>query len=130
MRTTRTGLGLVAVLLATGIAVATPHHGPDEIVIEAAQNKRSAVVFPHGEHVERVESCDTCHHTNEGLVSEDDADAEVQGCVSCHLDPEEPDTPSMREMSIKKNPFHIACIDCHKEQEKGPTKCDDCHPKE
>ena len=32
-------------------------------------------------------------------------------------------------MSLKKNPFHMVCIDCHKEQAKGPTKCDDCHKK-
>jgi hypothetical protein len=35
----------------------------------------------------------------------------------------------MREMSLKKNPFHMVCIDCHKAETKGPTKCDDCHPK-
>ena len=33
------------------------------------------------------------------------------------------------QMSLKKNPFHINCVGCHKEQGAGPAKCDECHPK-
>jgi len=68
----------------------------------------------------------TCHHTQKGLTAEA---TEVKPCASCHLDPEKPETPSMREMSLSKNPFHKRCIDCHKTEAKGPTKCAECHKK-
>lgn len=118
-----------ALLISLG-AVAAAHHGPEEVLIDEAVDKKSAVTFPHWVHQENVESCTTCHHEEEGLTPETADDREVQACSSCHLDPEEEDTPSMREMSIKKNPLHVGCIDCHKEREAGPTKCADCHPKE
>lgn len=119
-------LGVAAFALLAGIALAAPHHGPDEVVIDAAAAKRTAVPFPHLDHTKNVESCDTCHHTNEGLTAADDTG--VESCSSCHLDPEG-EVPGMREMSMKKNPFHMLCMDCHKEEGKGPTKCDDCHIK-
>ena len=122
-------MALAALGLAATFLFAAPHHGPDEVVIDAAQDKRAAVTFPHAAHVEWVESCDTCHHTFEGLTAESAADADVQGCVACHLDPEQADTPSMRSMSLRENPFHAGCIDCHKEQESGPTRCEQCHSK-
>ena len=40
------------------------------------------------------------------------------------------------EKSTKKNPYHITCIGCHKEDKKenadttAPTKCTACHPKD
>lgn len=120
-------LALTAVVLAAAITVAAPHHGPIEVVIDDAQDKRAPVAFQHDQHTELVKSCDTCHHTFEGLTAE--TDKEVQACSACHLDPEKATTPSMRQMSLTKNPFHIVCIDCHKAEAKGPTKCDDCHPK-
>ena len=39
------------------------------------------------------------------------------------------------EVITTKNPFHITCVGCHKEEAKtnaetkAPTKCDQCHPK-
>lgn len=119
-------MGVVAFALLAGIALAAPHHGPDDVVIDAAQSKKGPVAFPHAKHAEMVESCDTCHHTNKGLTAQ--TDAEVKACSACHLDPEG-DVPGMREMSMKKNPFHVTCVDCHKTEAKGPTKCDDCHKK-
>lgn len=121
--------GLVTVLLVATIVLAAPHHGPEEVVIDAAMTKRAAVDFPHAKHQEMVAACDTCHHQNEGMTADNAEGMEVQPCEDCHLDPEKEDTPSMRELSLKKNPFHIACIDCHKTEAKGPTKCDECHPK-
>ena len=32
-------------------------------------------------------------------------------------------------MSMKKNPFHMLCINCHKQEGEGPTSCNDCHVK-
>jgi len=128
MKKTLYVLGVAAFALLAGIALAAPHHGPEEVTIDAAAAKKTAVVFPHAKHQELVESCSTCHHTNEGMTGDTAVDAEVQACSACHLDPEG-DVPGMREMSMKKNPFHMLCIDCHKTEAKGPTKCDDCHKK-
>ena len=100
---------------------------PDTVTIDEAMSKKSAVTFPHAKHLE-VGPCSTCHHTQENLTA--DNAAEAQKCSACHLDPEQPETPSMREMSMSKNPFHEKCIGCHKAESKGPTKCNDCHPKE
>ncbi len=104
-----------------------PIYGPTEVKIDAAAKKQPAVPFAHGKHSsEWVKKCDTCHHTNRGMTT--DAGTKVQKCSACHLDPKG-DVPSMREMSLQKNPFHIRCINCHKDQKKGPTICKDCHVK-
>lgn len=118
---------VLALCLGATLVVAAPHHGPADITIDAAADKREPVPFTHGQHAtELVGSCDTCHHTSPGLTQE--TDQNVQSCSSCHLDPED-DAPSMREMSLRKNPFHVLCIDCHKEQDAGPVSCNDCHVK-
>lgn len=127
MKKTLSALGLLIVLFAVTFAVGAAVKAPDKIVIDAAQAKRSAVTFPHAEHVKNVTDCTTCHHTTKGLTASSGQD--VATCSSCHLAPEKAETPAMGEMSLKKNPFHMGCIDCHKERAKGPTKCDDCHPK-
>lgn len=103
---------------------------PESVTIDAAMAKKSAVTFPHAKHI-AVGPCATCHHTQEGLTAENAAD--VKKCSTCHLDPEQAETPSMREMNTSKNPFHKLCVGCHKsttEGKTGPTKCNDCHPKE
>ena len=110
-------------------ALAFAHHGPETITINAAAKKQPAVSFSHGKHSETyVKSCDTCHHTQKGLTAEKAKDTKVVKCTTCHLDPKG-DVPSMREMSLTKNPFHGRCIACHKERKKGPTVCKDCHVK-
>lgn len=118
-------LTILSISLAAMVAFA--HHGPTQTVLDAAAKKQPPVPFNHGKHAtELVKLCDTCHHTNEGMT--DQSDAKVQKCSACHLDPKG-DVPSMREMSLTKNPFHNPCINCHKEQKKGPTVCKDCHVK-
>lgn len=123
----RTAVVLILTLLAVATVALAAQQPPEEVVIDAAADKQSAVTFPHADHLERVDDCTTCHHTAEGLTLE--SDVKVETCSACHLDPEE-GVPGMREMSLKKNPFHMVCVDCHKTEEKGPTKCFDCHPKE
>jgi hypothetical protein len=122
---TKSWILLGGLVLALGAAIAWAHHGPIEVVIDAAQDKKPPVTFSHAKHTEVVDSCVTCHHTQDGLTA--GQETQVQLCAQCHLDPTEEGMPSMREMSLKKNPFHILCIDCHKEREKGPTKCAECH---
>jgi hypothetical protein len=113
----------LAVLFTTAILA----HHPDTTTIDAAAKKQPAVAFPHAKHVKVVKSCDTCHHTQKGLTAE--SKAKVEKCSTCHLDPKDPKIPGMREASLTKNPFHINCVSCHKEQKKGPTACTGCHKK-
>ena len=103
------------------------HHTPATTTISAAAKKQPAVPFAHEKHVTRAKSCDTCHHTDKGLTKE--TDKNVKKCSACHLDPAKPTTPSMREMSLQKNPFHMLCINCHKTGKKGPVACTGCHVK-
>lgn len=125
----------MALVLCFAIAGAVlAHTGPETIVIKAAAKKQPPVTFAHAKHghVHAKQKCDTCHHTNKGLT-ETSATPEVvktvKPCSSCHLDPKDPKVPSMREMSLTRNPLHTRCITCHKEQKKGPTVCKDCHKK-
>ena len=103
------------------------HHGPAKITIDAAKAKQPAVTFDHAKHATTlVKSCDTCHHTQKGLKT--DEGTKVVKCTTCHLNAKG-NVPSMREASLTKNPFHIACITCHKEAKKGPATCTGCHVK-
>lgn len=116
---------LLAALLATNLFA---HHGPVTVTIKAAAKKQGPVVFSHGKHAATlVKSCDTCHHTQKGLKTEEGT--KVVACTTCHLDPKNATVPGMREMSLAKNPFHVRCISCHKEAKKGPTICTGCHKK-
>ncbi|HEX6099756.1 MAG TPA: cytochrome c3 family protein [Thermoanaerobaculia bacterium] len=120
---------LVVMGLCVSAALAFAHTGPETLKIDAAAKKQPAVPFPHGKHSKTMK-CDTCHHTNKGLTAEKaTAETKIAKCSACHLDPKG-DVPSMREMSMTKNPFHLRCISCHKEQKKGPTGvCTGCHKK-
>lgn len=120
-------LTATVLLLATSVLA---HEGPPSITIKAAQKKQPPVVFPHQKHQhDLVKSCDVCHHTQKGLTPAKATATNVVKCTVCHLDPKKADTPSMREISMTKNPFHIRCIGCHKEQKKGPVVCTGCHKK-
>ncbi|MEA2488467.1 MAG: hypothetical protein QOH21_259 [Acidobacteriota bacterium] len=118
---------LIVVLLVVFTAMAVfADRGPVKLVIKAAAKKQPPVTFAHEKHAKLAKSCDTCHHTQKGLKSDTE---KVVKCTTCHLDPKKPNIPSMREMSMTKNPFHIRCISCHKAQKKGPTACAACHAK-
>jgi hypothetical protein len=118
----------IAVLaLCLGGTEIAAHHGPDNILIDAAAKRQPGVPFNHGKHATKlVSSCDTCHHTQKGLT--DATKTKVVKCTTCHLDPKG-DVPGMREMSMQKNPFHTLCVDCHKTEKKGPVACAGCHVK-
>jgi hypothetical protein len=120
-------------LLSSALFAVTASEAPDSPVIGDCVNKRSAVGFPHKAHIELTD-CTSCHHTSEGLTAA--SDMEVPKCATCHFRPEKESTPGCLEMSIKTNPYHMVCIDCHKDTvaegpaSPAPTKCDACHPKD
>lgn len=120
------------VILAGGTFIAGAATLPETIKIDDCAAKKSAVEFPHGMHAKDL-ACKTCHHTQEALTAE--STEEVASCKSCHVAPEKAETPKCAEMSATKNPYHMLCVKCHKEElakkadTKAPTKCDQCHPK-
>lgn len=117
---------LVGLSYATALAVKAKA-APESATIDDCKAKQAAVVFPHKKHIDSKIACDKCHHTQKGLTAT--SNDEVPTCNSCHVKPEKAGTPMCSEMSMKKNPFHIACVSCHKAQAKGPTGCKDCHKK-
>jgi len=130
MKRTLIVLVVLVLPLLTAVAVGAGSEPPTEVTIDAAANKQGPVAFPHATHMKAVESCATCHHTNEGMTA--DKVGDVQACSTCHLNPKD-EAPDMGQMSLKNNPFHALCINCHKEQkaehENAPTKCNECHAK-
>lgn len=128
-------LAMTAALVALAADVPeTTAKVPETITIKDCADKKAPVEFPHKAHFE-LAACVDCHHTSEGLTAETAATMDVATCGSCHIAPEAAETPKCSEMSAKKNPYHIVCIDCHKAtvaekaDSKAPTKCNDCHPK-
>jgi len=122
----RRSLLLSLVLLTATVAFA---HYPTTLKIAAAAKKQPAVTFDHAKHGDKLaKNCGVCHHTQKTLTKEHTNTTDVKKCSGCHLDAKGK-VPSMREMSLTKNPFHIRCMACHKEQKKGPVACTGCHVK-
>ena len=88
--------------------------------------RRPAAVFRHDAHNElaQIEECSICHHVfdENGQLVEDES-SEDQRCSDCHE----------LQASGKKPPlmkaFHTNCKGCHKQKNKGPTMCGQCHIK-
>lgn len=119
---------LVLSWLTAGAALA---HYPTTIKIDAAAKKQAPVPFNHAKHGDTyVKKCDTCHHTEKGLTKAQNETnkVEVKKCSTCHLKVQGK-MGTMADVSLTKNPMHVRCIGCHKEQKKGPTVCTKCHIK-
>jgi hypothetical protein len=115
------------VILSANVALA---HYPTTVNIDQAKKIQPSVTFNHAKHGDGLaKSCDTCHHNNKGLTKADADKVDVKKCAACHLDPKDAKMPSMRQASMTKNPMHIRCIGCHKENKKGPVACTACHKK-
>jgi len=138
MRKFLASLGASAVVLTFLVAMVAiaAEEMPDQMTLTGCGDKKPPVPFPHKAHFEFA-TCVDCHHTSEGLTIENWAEMGVETCTSCHANPEE-GVPDCSEMSLKKNPFHVSCVDCHKtkakeaedaEAFKAPVKCNDCHIK-
>ena len=123
----------VLVVLAGSTLIAGAATPPEKVTIDDCVAKKAAVEFPHSAHVKAIAECKTCHHTQPALTAT--SGEKVETCGSCHVTPEKAETPKCSEMSATKNPFHMSCVACHKEElakkadTKAPTKCDQCHPK-
>jgi hypothetical protein len=81
-----------------GIACGECHHHPEE---DEAANR----------------ACGDCHN----LAEKEDALPEA--CGDCHEADEIEDSKIIQRVDA----FHLQCINCHKEKEAGPEKCESCH---
>ena len=97
---------VVAAFVGTALIAVASDKGPAEIKLEA---KMGTVTFNHAAHQGLVPDCATCHHTGG-----------FEACTSCHDGTKAPKS---------KDAFHKTCIDCHKKEAKGPSKCKECHVK-
>jgi len=99
---------IVLAFVGTSALIAFADNGPAEIKLEA---KMGTVTFQHAAHQGKVADCTTCHHKG----------VEAGKCTSCHgVDAAAPKV---------KDAFHNQCIECHKKEAAGPTKCKECHVK-
>lgn len=92
---------------------------PGKVTLDQCKKKKSGVAFDHAQHAKKLKiKCKTCHHTGK-----------QQSCATakCHLGKADGKKPGCAEMSLKKNPYHITCVGCHKKQKKGPKSCKQCH---
>jgi hypothetical protein len=105
---------MVAVFSA-GVIVAA--NAPETTTIKDVQKSKSAVVFPHKAHADRIKNCAECHHK--------DAAGKEQKCFNCHKAEKKDAAASL------KDAMHAKCKDCHAKDasKKAPTKCDGCHKK-
>lgn len=105
---------VLAVALTFGPGMAAP---PGKVILKEIQKTKAPVDFDHKVHGERVKACKECHH-------QDDAGKERKcSTATCHGAKAEGKKADLKEA------FHKQCKDCHKKEKKGPTKCNDCHPK-
>jgi hypothetical protein len=125
---------------------------PKMIVLDDTEKKNSQYAgfesdkgktpFDHDQHVAKETSCAICHHTNSTKLTEK-LEEEVLKCSVCHtaeddietkaesLNPDERFKKGTKARNIK-SAFHgdgsiVGCIGCHRERDKNPTGCNDCH---
>ena len=80
----------------------------DIVLISKVNNTMDAVKIPHIKHQEAEVKCVVCHHKNEN-------DDRIKNCSKCHKGKGADET------------MHNLCVNCHKERNKGPKDCTDCH---
>jgi hypothetical protein len=114
--------GIITFGLIGAVAVLEAKPPPKTIVLDSCQKKKPAVTFPHQQHMKDLKiKCKECHHKGKPGTS--------CSAAKCHAGKAEGDKPGCAEMSLKKNPFHINCVGCHKKKKKGPKTCNACHKK-
>jgi hypothetical protein len=121
---------VVAFLAATMLSTVIAGEQKDSFSIDYLGDSKPDVVLDHKKHIEEFKiKCKDCHHT---LKTDEET---PKACKECHKPTEDTDVDGKKAVAAKynekgtKNIFHDRCKACHKEKEKGPTKCKGCHPK-
>ena len=76
----------------------------------------------HAKHAAGAKDCAACHHYR----PTDPNALETTRCSACHQEAFNPEHP---ERIGLKAAYHIGCMDCHNEMNKGPVDCLGCHQK-
>ncbi len=101
----------------------------DVIVLKSSvfkKHKKGWVRFPHKAHsVDYKIACTECHHIYKDGKNIFKPGMKVKKCEECHTSPRK----NKGKMLSLYNAFHKNCRGCHKKAKKGPTKCNQCHPK-
>ncbi len=119
----KTGVIILFVASVFIVALAYSKETPSLITLNSISNLYGPVKFSHKMHIDFADSCTTCHHHGKGGA--------ISSCRSCH----EPIGVYHYKGSSRgpglglKGAYHTLCIGCHKENESGPTGCNDCHIK-
>jgi hypothetical protein len=132
---------LILALMATGLLwVPSPAEdlaGLDEILIESdawPKKKYEPTRLTHQKHATEYKiECEDCHHIYRDGQNLWEEGQRVQLCAECHTfvgtgKALRGASPEEKTRSLYKA-FHKNCMGCHKEQQKGPVKCLECHPK-
>jgi hypothetical protein len=86
--------------------------------------RRPPAVFRHDAHndLAQIEACNVCHHVydEDGRPVADES-SEDQRCSDCHELEASGGQPALMKA------FHANCKGCHKQKNKGPTMCGQCH---
>jgi len=135
------GLGFLAVSAAVAFCwvafSAAVVECPDEILIKNEgwpSDKYENAKLTHTKHSKEYKiQCKDCHHMYKDGKNVWEEGQKVQKCSECHnvyklgKDLREA-TEEEKKLSLYKA-YHDNCKGCHKEKEKGPVKCNECHAK-
>jgi hypothetical protein len=95
----------------------------DSPILQKEENDYEPVRFMHKKHAAVVGDCLKCHHYR----PEDPSASETERCSACHQESFKPEVPGRVGL---KAAYHRQCMGCHKEWDKGPVGCTDCHGKQ
>lgn len=120
----------IASLFAACLVFLVSAHGQEDMQFVGTdafvKPRRPPAVFRHEAHnaAAGIEACYVCHHLYDetGNLIEDES-SEDQSCSDCHELTRSGNKPALMKA------FHINCKSCHKEKNKGPLMCGQCHVK-
>jgi hypothetical protein len=92
----------------------------DSPIIKKREDHYGPVRFSHKRHANLTNDCSKCHHYR----PKDENELETTRCSACHQDSFNPDHP---ERIGLKAAYHQQCMECHKQEAKGPVDCKGCH---
>lgn len=115
---------VLTVPVASAMAEGMPEGRMD--VPQLAPFKYAPAVFDHDPHNEKAgldENCEACHHGSEDGKKVLEYDEELP-CADCHT------VKKQKGVTPLRRAFHLQCITCHEQQNKGPVQCKACHQPE
>jgi hypothetical protein len=93
-----------------------PKDIPKALELKSIAKEFGPAAFDHAAHVEASPDCMKCHHGPQSYKG-------ITACGDCHKGGGGGEPMGLKEA------LHKQCIDCHKQDDQGPTDCEDCHPR-